>query len=122
MTDSPRTDAGARSRRSVPLVAALATASLLALASAPRAEEIVIGQKGKTFSRIEVVLKKGDSIVFVNDDAVTHSVFSRSPGFAFNLKVQKPGEQKVIVFERPGVASVRCAIHPKMELTVKVED
>src|SRR5262245_45519803 len=72
----------------------LALLTVLGSARAPRAEEVVIGQKGKAFTRTEVVLKKGDSIVFVNDDAVTHNVFSRSDGFKFNLKMQKPGEQK----------------------------
>lgn len=95
---------------------------LLVAAGAARAEEVTIGQKGKAFSQTEITLKKGDTIVFVNDDSVTHNVFSRSDGFKFNLKMQKPGEAKSIVFDKPGVASVRCAIHPKMDLTVKVEE
>ena len=95
---------------------------LLVAASGARAEEIVVGQKGKAFSQAEITLKKGDTIVFVNDDTVTHNVFSRSDGFKFNLALQKPGEQKTIVFDKAGVASIRCAIHPKMDLTVKVEE
>ena len=95
---------------------------LLLAAGAAQAEEIVIGQKGKAFSQTEITLKKGDKIVFVNDDTVTHNVFSRSEGFKFNLALQKPGEQKTIVFDKAGVASIRCAIHPKMDLTVKVEE
>jgi plastocyanin len=94
----------------------------LLLAPVARAEEVVVGQKGKAFSQTEITIKKGDAIVFVNDDTVTHNVFSRSEGFKFNLKMQKPGEQKSIVFDQVGTASVRCAIHPKMDLTVKVEE
>jgi len=95
---------------------------LLLAASPVRAEEHVVGQKGKAFSQSEITLKKGDAIVFENDDTVTHNVFSRSDGFEFNLKMQKPGDRKSIVFDEPGEASVRCAIHPRMELTVRVEE
>ena len=104
-------------------LAALATAILLGGATLPvRAEDVQIGQKGKVFSESAVTLKKGDAIVFKNDDTVSHNVFSRSDAFRFNLKLQKPGEEKKVVFESAGTVSVRCAIHPSMELEVTVEE
>ena len=86
------------------------------------AEEVEVGQKDKTFSQAEVSLSSGDAIVFVNDDSVAHNVFSRSPGFQFNLKLQKPGEKAKVVFDQAGEFTVRCAIHPRMELVVKVTE
>ena len=86
------------------------------------AEEVIVGQKDKVFSVQTITVKKGDSIVFVNDDSVSHNVFSRSEGNKFNLKMQKPGERKSVVFEAAGTASVRCAIHPSMQLEVVVEE
>jgi len=53
---------------------------------------------------------------------VTHNLFSRSPGFEFEVKVQLPGQDTPVTFERAGVAEVRCAIHPEMKLRVVVEE
>ena len=33
-----------------------------------------------------------------------------------------PGESRDIVFTRPGVYAIRCAIHPQMKLTVEVSE
>lgn len=78
-------------------------------------------QSDKKFSESEMTIAKGDTIVFKNEDPFTHNVYSQSPGIAFELKVQKPGESSDIRFEREGSGEIRCAIHPqmKMKLTVK---
>lgn len=95
---------------------------LLLLPAISSAEEVEVGQKGKAFSTSKITLKKGDSIVFANDDKVTHNVFSRSEALKFNLKLQQPGEKKSVVFDQVGKVAVRCAIHPTMELEVEVEE
>jgi plastocyanin len=82
--------------------------------------EHVISQKNKTFSAAALSVRAGEDIVFKNDDAVPHNVFSGSPGFAFNLKSQAPGNQTKITFDKPGTVEVRCAFHPTMKLTVTV--
>jgi plastocyanin len=78
-------------------------------------------QSDKKFSEGEITIAKGDTVVFKNEDPFTHNVYSQSPGIAFELKVQKPGESSDIKFEREGSGEIRCAIHPqmKMKLTVK---
>jgi plastocyanin len=38
------------------------------------ATERSISQKGKVFSETELTVKKGDSLLFVNDDTVNHNV------------------------------------------------
>jgi plastocyanin len=80
-----------------------------------------VGQKGKQFSATKLVLRRGETIRFVNDDSVTHNVFSKSEAAPFNLKLQPPGAEQDVRFERPGTAVVRCAIHPMMRLEVTVE-
>jgi plastocyanin len=35
--------------------------------------------------------------------------------------MKKPGEEKSIVFDEAGSATVRCAIHPKMKLNLNVK-
>lgn len=103
--------------RSVP--AALCAALLLATTA--KAEDFTIRQKGKTFSEKEVVIKAGSTIVFTNDDKTTHNVYSRSKGHKFDIGAQRPGKSASHTFSKPGKVKVRCAIHPRMKLTVNVE-
>ena len=81
----------------------------------------LVSQKGKQFSAAEVTVKPGEPLVFLNDDALTHNVFSATPGFSFNLKAQAPGTQAQATFDKEGSLVVRCAFHPTMKLTVTVK-
>ena len=80
----------------------------------------VVSQKNKQFQPGEIMIGVGDSVSFVNDDAVTHNVFSRTEGFGFNLKLQSPGKVHAVPFAKAGTAEVRCAFHPTMKLRVVV--
>ncbi len=102
-----------------------AVKSLVVLAAAagigaPLAASHTVAQKGRAFAVTTLTIKKGESIVFKNEDDVTHNVFSLSPGIKFDIKTQKPGEESKIDFAAAGSGEVRCAIHPtmKMKLTV----
>ena len=77
-------------------------------------------QLDRAFSQKEISIKVGESIVFKNNDQVTHNVFSVSPGMEFDIRRQAPGMSSTIAFNKPGVAEVRCSIHPKMKLIVTV--
>ena len=90
-------------------------------ASAVLADPVVVTQKGKAFSAKQVTLKVGDAISFVNDDDITHNVYSRSRGHKFDIGAQRPGTAISHQFTAPGKVKVRCAIHPRMKLTVNVE-
>lgn len=98
--------------------------AFLAVALAPEAhaEEHLVSQKGAQFAPQELRVHAGDRVVFRNDDDITHNVFSKSEGSAFNVKLQEPGSDSPVVLERPGVVDVRCAIHPKMKLRIVVEE
>jgi plastocyanin len=98
----------------------LSLAAVAALAVAAGAEELEVSQKGKSFQPGEMKVKVGDTVVFHNDDEITHNIFSRSENAEFNLKMQPPGQDLKYTFEKPGTALVRCAIHPKMKLVVQV--
>jgi plastocyanin len=105
------------------LTAVAACAALCSLAAGGAAAgDAVIVQKDKSFSQEKIVIGAGDRIVFRNQDTVTHNLFSRSPGFAFEVKVQLPGQDTPVSFDHPGEADVRCAIHPEMKLRVVVEE
>lgn len=80
----------------------------------------VVSQKNKTFSATTLAVRIGEKVVFKNEDAVPHNVFSGSAGFAFNLKSQAPGNEAGTSFDKAGTVEVRCAFHPTMKLTVSV--
>jgi plastocyanin len=83
--------------------------------------EHTVGQKNKEFSTQEITVKPGDTVVFANDDDVAHNVFCNNPDCKFNAKIQTPGTKSPVKFEKEGTYEVRCAIHPKMKLTVTVK-
>ena len=103
------------------LLPSLLGLSVCALVAWAAGQNHVITQKDKTFSATELTVKPGDTIVFKNDDDVTHNVFSQTSGFEFNSKTQAPGAEASVSFDKAGTVEVRCAIHPKMKAIVHVQ-
>ncbi len=54
------------------------------------------------------------------EDKFVHNVYDRS-NRSWVLKKQEPGGFAAISFPEPGEHKLRCAIHPKMKITIKVE-
>jgi plastocyanin len=101
----------------IAVMVAFAGGCLTALA----AEQSII-QKNKSFSERLVSIKKGDTILFLNGDSVTHNVMSTTPGNEFNLGSQLPGLATPVTFSAAGEVNVFCAIHPRMQMTVNITD
>ena len=99
----------------VTFVIAFAGGSLVAFAA-----ERSIGQKNKVFSETAISIKKGDVVVFVNDDTVTHNVMTIGSVADFNIGSQAPGVSTPITFEKPGEFTILCAMHPRMKMVVNV--
>jgi plastocyanin len=89
--------------------------------SAAHAETVTITQKGRQFSSETLNVKKGDVVVFNNDDSVPHNAVSKSAGNEFDLGYQAPGASTPVTFDKPGDIVVNCTIHPKMKMTIHVE-
>jgi plastocyanin len=98
-----------------------AVALVLGLAAGAQGDPARIGQREKRFSMSDIVIARGDSVVFVNDDRVAHNVYSTTKGHEFNLKRQLPGQEVAVPFPNAGTAAVRCAFHPTMRLTITVK-
>lgn len=81
-----------------------------------------IGQKDKQFTQNHLVVKKGDRVIFGNDDPFFHNVFSLSAPATFDLGSYPEGESKSVVFTQAGEVEVECAIHPSMRLKIQVEE
>jgi len=100
----------------------LAIAFLAGAGVAFAAAEHTVHQKGKQFSETNVTLKKGDTLVFLNDDNVAHNIYSQSANNEFNLGSVTPGHSVPVTFDKSGDVDILCAIHPLMKMKVKVSD
>ena len=100
----------------IALVAAFASGSVVAFAA-----ERTISQKGRAFSEAAITVKKGETLVFVNDDNIAHNIMSTTAGNEFNLGSQSPGSSSNVTLSNSGEVQVLCAIHPRMKMTVTVE-
>jgi plastocyanin len=86
----------------------------------PPAKAARIAQKDKRFVPDLVAVTAGQDVVFPNNDALLHNVFSRSATRPFDLGQYKRGEAKAKAFPKPGVVDVYCNIHPEMAATIVV--
>jgi plastocyanin len=98
----------------------VAAVLILVSGGAANSAEHVLTQKAKKFDQKKMAIKKGDSIKFINSDSITHNIHSRSAPDKFDLGAQAPGTESKHTFDKAGKFKVRCAIHPKMKVTVKV--
>lgn len=83
--------------------------------------EFTVIQRNREFSVRQLAIGVGDRVVFINNDTVTHNVYSETKGAEFEIELQPPGRTDSVRFARPGIVQVRCAIHPNMMLRVEVK-
>jgi plastocyanin len=104
----------------VVLLAFLSAASLVpALAVAADAH---IDQVGKTFDPRQVTVKVGETVFFHNSDDVTHNInIIDTDDNSDDKGLQKPGEDIKQLFDKAGTFTARCAIHPKMKMSIDVK-
>ena len=100
------------------MVALIAVGSLFVHGSGVAAD-FKITQKNKKFSVSEITIKTGDRITFVNDDTVSHNVFSDAKGAEIDI-LQRSGRSDTVRFTQPGTFELECALHPEMKLEVRV--
>ena len=107
-----------RSRRyRTTIVGAVALAASTAFAATLH----TVAQKGRDFSLREIVIARGDSIRFTNEDEFLHQIYVDSKEMFFDSAEQRPGQAIDVNFSQAGTFAVRCHIHPKMLLSVQVK-
>lgn len=84
------------------------------------ATDYTASQKDKKFNPEKLNIKVGDSVNFINDDNVPHNVYSESPTNHFELGMYRRGQERKVIFDKPGTVQVECLIHPGMKMTVEV--
>ncbi len=95
------------------------TASLVRVDTGASAA-VSITQKEKIFLPDAVKIRVGQAIEILNDDNTVHNAYCSAGEFKYNSGPQQPGSKSSLTFTAPGTFEVRCAIHPKMRLTVTV--
>lgn len=82
-----------------------------------------VDQKGLRFTKPVVTISHDGTMRFHNSDDVKHNIMTIDESdMPSDHGLQRPGETISAKFDKPGVYQVRCAIHPKMKMTVKVDE
>ena len=80
----------------------------------------VLRQKNKSFEPHLLVVTRGSSVDFPNQDPWFHNVFSLFNGKKFDLGLYEAGTSRTVHFDRDGVSYIFCNIHPEMSAVIVV--
>ena len=80
----------------------------------------VVDQIRMTFVPHVLPVLAGSTVSFPNSDSTRHNVFSPSKTKKFNLGTYPAGITKKVTFEKTGVVSLLCNVHPEMSAFVLV--
>ena len=72
------------------------------------------------FSPRFLAIAAGQTVAMPNNDRIVHNVFSFSKPNEFDVGLYPKGETKDVTFKHPGVVSVHCSIHTKMNAIIFV--
>jgi plastocyanin len=89
--------------------------------SRAKAGKEVLTMKSKTFTPHVLAVGVGTTVEFPNEDPILHNVFSVS-GEGFDLGLYKRPKSGSRTFDKPGVYTIYCNIHPQMSALVMVRD
>ena len=106
-------------RAAMGLVALLGAAQPPWAALASQAAEVV--QKGRAFAVREIEVARGGVLRFLNEDDFPHQINVKGPGVGVDSGLQNPGEALEVAFPSAGTFEVRCGVHPRMRMIVRVE-
>jgi len=101
----------------------IGVASVLSFAAlAYAASDVVVDQVGQKFSVPTLTVKAGKTVDFMNSDDVNHNItIIDANGNADDRGIQKPNTTIPVTFDKAGDFVVRCSVHPRMKMQVKVE-
>lgn len=103
------------------VIGTLALAVTLPSVAALAMQTVTVIQKGRAFSVKEVSVPRGGTINFTNEDDFAHQLNVRGPAMDLDSDMQAQGQTISVPFPNAGQFEVRCGIHPRMHLTIRVE-
>jgi plastocyanin len=83
-----------------------------------------VAQKDLAFLPSLLPIQVGTKVEFPNLDDTYHNIFSYSPAKRFDLGRYRPEERPIpsVVFDKPGLVTLRCEIHEHMRGLILVID
>jgi len=86
------------------------------------AGQVTISQRNAIFSPKRVVVVKGGSVKFLNDEEqdIDHNVYSLSKKNKFDIGLAAKGSVDEVVFNTTGIVKFFCSVHKNMQGTVFV--
>ena len=76
-------------------------------------QTVNLDQKGMRFIPHILLVTVGDTVKFLNHDAVDHNVFTPD-NEGYNLGLFKTNETRSFTFKKEGVYTQLCSVHPEM--------
>lgn len=83
-------------------------------------ERPAVAQRGMSFQPDLLVVARGQTVEFPNDDNVDHNIFSFSRAKKFDLGIYPKGAAKAVTFEETGPVFIFCSVHEMMSGVVYV--
>ncbi|MDA0321373.1 MAG: carboxypeptidase regulatory-like domain-containing protein [Verrucomicrobia bacterium] len=83
-------------------------------------KEATIRQKDVKFDPALLLVTRGQTVRFPNDDKIVHNVFSFSSAHPFDLGLYSKGESKSVTFTNTGPVRIFCSIHTDMHAVIYV--
>jgi plastocyanin len=102
--------------------AALAAVWLEGTERARALSKAVVDQRDRAFEPHVSIVPVGTTMVFPNNDTVTHNVFAEYNANQFNLGTYPRGKSKTAVFNQKGLVVLLCNLHAEMSAFVLVVD
>jgi plastocyanin len=93
------------------LGAGLLSAAALGAAAQPAGKTVTVHINGATYGALPTGLKVGDTIHWVNDDTVAHTVTAKDHSFDLHLN---PGQSANQVMQKDGTFQIYCIYHSTM--------
>lgn len=84
----------------------------------PTQKPVELDQKQMLFIPRVLPVVRGTTVRFLNSDPLPHNVFS--PEGKYNLGTWPQGETREFKFDKPGVYTQLCRVHPEMTASVVV--
>lgn len=86
----------------------------------PRPGTFQIVTRNKVLVPHVLAIPVGSTVIFPNDDPISHNLFSLSSNNAFDLGLYRKGAGKSQKFDAPGIVNVYCNVHPNMSAVIHV--
>ena len=89
---------------------------------APPLTHAVVDQRNKMFLPHVLVVTRGTTVRFPNDDTIFHNVFAYFQAKKFDLGMYPRGTTKSITFDKAGLVVLLCNVHSDMSAYIMVVD